>query len=209
MGKLWVENITNYPNVQYTDEDLSATHTDDSNNIEKWDEYGLEVLQWLHVRRKLTPLIYAAATNIDPFDNWGGLTQAIRDIAIKWICAPYVLRVPAITDTEDRENWEVLMKQSRGVGEKCSGGRAFIIELMRERAADNLRTEIWDYNTSNQFYYDTAAHIEAYTFANTNDLIYWISNEAGTPYENNGFAQTSYYSVIIKNDLINIYNGFY
>ncbi len=206
--KLWIENIA-IPNVEYTDADLSATHIDYSNNIEKWNEYGLEVLQWMHVRRKIEPLVYNAATITTPFDNWANVSNDIKAIGIKLIVVPYALRVPAVTDAEDIINWHNLMRYTRGIVEKCSGGRPLIVELMRERAADNVRTEIWNYNTSNQFYYDTASHITAFEFANTRDLIEWLTNEVGSPYEFDGFAQKSYFTTELKDDLVTIYNGFY
>ncbi len=204
--KLWVENIS-FPNVQYTDEDLSATHTDYSNDIEKWKQYGYEVLQWMHVRRKIQSLV-VGIVNPD-YSNWGGLTQAQKDIAINLILAPYALRVPAVTDEEDSENWVNLVKNTRGISGKCAGGRAYVIELMRERVSDNLRVELWSHTTADAFYYDTSTHITAYEFANTPDLIQWLTNAAGSPYENDGFAQKSYYSDGLKDDLVNIYYGFY
>ena len=41
------------------------------------------------------------------------------------------------------------------------------------------------------------------------DFKQWLTNEVGSPYENNGFAQTAYYSVQMKDDLMLIYNGNY
>lgn len=208
MKKLWIENIA-LPNVEFTDDDLSATHTDFSNDVEKWNEYGLQVLQWMHVRRRIQPLVHAASTVSTPFDNWANVSSEIKSIAIEFIVVPYALRVPTITDEEDQANWKVLMQNTRGINEKCNGGRPFIIELMRERAADNIRTELWDYDTADQFYYDTANHITAFEFANSRDLIEWITNEVGSQYENDGFAQKSYFTTELKNDLVNIYNEFY
>lgn len=207
MEKLWIENIINLPNVQYTDADLSATHTDESANIEAWDLYGLEVLQFMHVRRSILPLVILKAGA--DFSTWSNLTPNEQAIAINWVIAPYSLRVPTITDEADKQNWTNLIKLTRGITGKCTGGRPFIIELMRERVADNLRTETWATETAENFYFDTIEHITAYEFANTKDLIQWLTNEIGSPYENAGFAQTSYYSTELKDELAEIYNGFY
>jgi hypothetical protein len=203
--KFWIENIIEYPNVQYTDADLSATHTDESENIAAWDRYGLEVLQYMHVRRSIIPLVIAKAGA--DYSNWDSLTPEEQAIGINWIAAPYSLRVPTITDQTDRENWNKLVKCSRGVSEECTEGRSYIIELMRERVADNLRTEAWTNAIAENFYFDTAENIEAYEFANASNLIDWINNEG--QYENAGFKQTSYYSLELENDLTQIYNGFY
>jgi hypothetical protein len=203
--EFWIENIIEYPNVQYTDADLSATHTNESENIVAWDRYGLEVLQYMHVRRSIIPLIITkAGAN---YSNWDNLTPKEKVIAINWIAAPYSLRVPAISDETDRQNWNKLVRCTRGISEKCTEGRPYIIELMRERVADNLRTEDWTKTITENFYFDTAENILAYEFANASNLIDWITN-AGE-YQNAGFKQASYYSLGLENDLVEIYNGFY
>ena len=211
MSKLWTEKIVTVKDVAYQDIEPSwGNGADDcTSDILSLDKYGLKVLQFTHVRRLLQIAIVTKL--LGDFNNWGThLTSDERSIAIKWIVAPYVLRVPAIPDEDDQANWFIMVKNLRGVSNSTSlQGREYIIELMRERASDELRREIWTYNEANQFFYDTDSHIRAYNFANTSDLIDWISNKVGSSFENDGFAQTTYFSSTLKDDLISIYNGYY
>ena len=120
------------------------------------------------------------------------------------------MRVPAISDDDDRANWQDMIRHLRGI-ESIDDlqGREYIIELMRERASDELRVEEWDNATSNSFFYDTDSHIRAYEFANTTDLIDWISNTVGSDYESDGFAEKTYFTTTLRDELISIYNNFY
>lgn len=212
MSKFWVENNNNDPQVRFQNDSPDydeITFTDKSNDIILWDKYGLDVLQYMHVRKKLQIAIVTKL--LGNFNNWAThLSNDERLIAIKWICAPYVLRVPTVSDSEDSENWNNMVRELKGVYDFSEEkGREHIIEIMRERASNELRVENWGNSTSNQFYYDTKEHIFAYQFANTTDLIDWISNKVGSPYENEGFAQAAYFSTTLKDDLIEIYNSSY
>jgi len=216
MSKLWIENTSNYPSVICSSLDYSTTHTDKTTDVISWDKYGLDVLQYLHVRRKIQPLIIAKCSSnpLDSntyFDNWtNGLTLEEKKIACNWIIAPYSLRITINSDADDLSLWTILVEKSKGFNIlKDTEGRAYIIEEMRMRVSENLRKDLWTFATSNQFYYDTKDHIMAYMFANTTDLIDWISNKVGSLYENNGFAQTSYYDATLQTDLIKIYNDYY
>lgn len=206
MSKLWIEDSETIPATAYQDTSPAGSWTDYSNNIIKWDCYGLEVLQFMHARRHISTLI---AVKTAMFTNWNALTSEEKDIACKWVAAPYALRMLVVSDSDDRDNYINLIRKLRGVPFTEYEGREHIIELMRERVADQKRVETWGDTELNAFYYDTASHIDAFTFANTKDLIQWITNEVGSDYENAGFADESYYDATLKTDLEDIYNAYY
>lgn len=204
--KIWVENIA-YPNVQHTDDDLSATHTDISNNIEQLAEHGEKVLQWMYVRKKIQGIVYTKATTTTPFDNWAnGLTANEKQIAADWVVAPYALRLTVNTDDQDKVNWQRVVDKTKGFNLLSdTEGRAYVVEVMRQRTSDELRREAWTKETADTFYYDTQDHIFGFMFADTNDLIQWITNEVGSPYENDGFEQKTYWSQALEDDLVALY----
>lgn len=208
MSKLWIEDNEVIPAVVYQTIDPSiGANTYSEATIEQWAQYGESQLQFMHTRSNIQVLV---ATKSAMFTNWGALTSEEQIIAVQWICAPYALRVPFITDNEDKENWNYMVQKLRGVGTiDTLEGREYISELLRERVSDEVRREVWDNDTSNSFYYDTERLLGAYRFANAQDLIAWISNKVGTPFENDGFAEKSYYTNDLKEDLVLIYNSSY
>jgi hypothetical protein len=217
MSKLWIENIPGQKNVQYTSADLSSTHTDESSSIEAWDNHGLKVLQYMHVRRHISVLV---ATKSAMFSLWGDLTPEEQEIAARYVVAPYALRKTVYSDDEDRENYQYLIQKLRGVPKQSLEGRSYIVETMRERVADKKRVEQWGDDQLDAFFDHTNDYITGYEFANKRKLIHWICNEPGTPFENDGFAEATYvdssdgqtkslFDQAVKDDLVAIYYDYH
>ena len=209
MKKFYVEKNEAIPNVQYTSADLSATHDDMSGDITSIDLYWKTELQMMHARRLIKSAVVAVAGS--DYSTWGNLSSDEQKIASKWICAPYALRVPThYTDAEDKENWKRVIQHNQGwTFPDVIEGRACVIEKMREHTADQLRVENWTYADSNDFLKEVIDFMMTYIFGEDQRLIQWITNEVGSAYENAGFAQKTYFSTTLRDELVDIYNEYY
>ena len=216
MGKLWIEKNESDPEVIHSHDDLSSTHDDKSSDPVSWNDYGLQAMDYHVCREHIKELCIIAANPNYPtidFSGWAGLSQAHRDVYIKWVVCPYVLRVPAITDEQDAANWREIVINTEGRPYELLKGRAKIAEDMRLAITDYVRKEFWvagDYeaNLSKAQEMDRATWDKLlwYEKSRAQDFRQWLTNEVGSPYENDGFAELSAYHDDIKNDLLDIYN---
>jgi hypothetical protein len=212
--KLYVENNESIPAIKVLqDSDPAPSGYTEKTSIEDWYKYGNEVLgaffgfNYLTWRTEIFNLIIGIVGN--DYTNWNNLNNEQKSIAIDLILAPYSLRVPTISDEQDLKNWNELIVISQGLPVSKYEGRAKIIEKMREAVSNELRTETMSKEDADLFYKDTFDLISYFQASNSPDFKQWLTNEVGTPYENNGFAQKIYYSITRKNYLLSIYQGNY
>lgn len=206
--KLWVENGQAIPAVVYAENPTNLDFTDYETSIEKWSEYGLQVKDFNFVRNKILTLVVSI---VQPnYSLWNNLTLDQKKIACKFVVAPYALRVPTIfTDEEDKEHWRKVLELTQGQPISVMQGRARIFQEMRIYVGEYLRTDQITLANTQDFYKSVYNLANWFVNSNSPDFKWWINNEVGTPYENDGFAQKSYYSQAIKDGLNTIYSGDY
>lgn len=198
MKKLFIENIDNYPAVVFAESAPSENFTDCSNDIEKWDWYGLQVLQYIQVRGYIFDLVKSVGNNLTP-------TQ--MKIAAKWICLHYPVRLLCVTEEEDLENFKVLYEQTSGVTKENLFGRNRIVAEIKQLITLNyFRKGLISKNDIDIFFNIVKGELEEYIATNSPKFWDWISNSVGTAYENNGFKQQTFYNENLKNEILNIMN---
>lgn len=180
---------------------------DKSNDILAWDKYGSTVLDLDRYRYEMKILFYAEAGT--QLENWANLSSEKQLIGAKYFFIPYALRMMLLSDDEDKINWSWLIEETQGVPVQTYKGRARTFDEMRKKVADFVRTEQLSMEDSQQMLKDVGEMTDWYIRANTPDFKQWIINEAGSSYENNGFAQKSYFSATLRDELYSIYNGNY
>jgi len=206
MSKLWIETGGTAAFIQEIAP--SVNYEDKTSDISAWDKYGLRVKDYKYVQYRIKMLVLAI-TGLD-FSTYGNLTDEEKKLAAKWMSAPYILRVPSqYSDEEDRENWLRLIELSEGHNKLSTQGRARIFEEMRQRVSEELRVEAMALEDSQDFFRTCFIDSQAYIACNDPQFKFWLDNTVGEQYENNGFAQKSYYNETLKNDLLSIYNGEY
>jgi hypothetical protein len=210
--KLWIENIS-IPAILYQEDTPSGDYLDKTNDAVYWDLYGMQVMDYIFVRDNINNLLFPICNpNYPPtidFSGWNNLTAAQKEIMARYVLAPYALRLTIYTDQEDKNHWQSLIQVTQGLQNNnyLFTGRAMIIEKMRSCVADKVRIETFSMAESQIFFKDVFDFTEWYIRAACPDFKQWLTNEIGSPYENDGFAQKSYYSEALKNSLMDIYNG--
>lgn len=178
---------------------LPIGFTDKTIDIVSLDHYGTNKINY-HWCRKMIQAAVIAKAGVD-FSTWGSLTTEEQKIASKWIASPYSLRVPAhYTDEEDKANWGNVLKRSYT-------GRCKTIEAMRIRVGDDIRIGLITLEDAHDFYFTCTDFVEAFKHSAAPNLIQWITNEVGSAYEFDGFAQKTYFNATLKDNLLSIYNG--
>lgn len=137
------------------------------------------------------------------FSDWGNLSDEEKLISIKWVVAPYALRVSMISDDQDKVNWNKLIVESQGKPVHSYRGRALVVELMREAVGDELRRELISKDDIDDFYESTQQLLDSYVASNSPSFKDWLCGEF------DGFSQKSYFSIERRDYLMNIYNGNY
>lgn len=182
---------------------VSSTHSSldgyqDISSIENWDSSTL--LDWSRRRDEILPLFYAESGN--QLQNFAGMSIEKKLIGCKYFLLPYNIRTTIISDEQDSINWDFLLKMTKISREEC-------VEAMRVKVGQYMRLGTLTLEETQDFYTRVYQMIIWFDEANKPDFKQWLFNEVGSPYENNGFAQMTYYSESIKNDLMDIYNGSY
>ena len=173
---------------------------EDISSMENWD--NSDVLDWARRRNEISPLFYAIAnTDLSTYSN---LTASEKLIGAQYFFAPYSLRVTnsIVTETEDLENWDFLLTQSKENRER-------VVEYMRHQTGQYVRTEVLTLAQTQDFFKDVFELSNWFIEANIPDFKQWLTNEVGSIYETAGFAEKAYYSSGLKDELIDIYNGKY
>lgn len=207
MKKLWVENIPNLPAVVWAEQAPNQDFADKTNDIIAWDLYGKKVLDLDRYRYEMKAPFYAEAGGA--LQNWATLSVEKKLIGAKYFFVPYALRITVITDAEDEANWTQLVEETQGTPVQIYRGRAKTFDEMRKRVAQYVRKEQMSMTNSQQMLKDVGLMVEWYIHSNSPDFKQWLTNEVGSPYEADGFAQKPYYSLALKNELYDIYNGNY
>ncbi len=157
-------------------------------------------LDWARRRDVLLPFFYAEAGA--QLENFSGMSSQKKLNACIFFMVPYSVRMQIINDTQDAKNWDFLLTMTKQSREAC-------VEAMRIKVGQYMRLGTITLTETQDFYTHVVELIMWFNDTNKPDFKQWISNEVGSPYENDGFAQKSYYNVDIKNDLMDIYNGNY
>jgi hypothetical protein len=200
MKKLWIENIDNPAKVFCVDSP-NENFTDESNNMISWDK-AIYIMDWSRRRDMISPLFYIKANY--NLSNYNSLSLDEKIIGAKYFLVPYSLRVTnnIVTEIEDKLNWINLLKETKQSRISC-------IEAMRLHAGDYVRTGGLSLQLTQQFFKDVYSLLILFTESNLPDFKLWLINEIGSNYENNGFAQKSYFSSSLRDELMLIYNGDY
>lgn len=200
-SKLWVGDDISVPICLYQDNDPGIPYIDQSSSEYHWDTYGQRVLSFSGARNKinniLIPKLNPSYPTID-FSGWSTATQQEKDIACKWIIAPYSLRITHVTEAKDIENWDMLVA-------KTKVDRYNRVERMRIIVSEEYRKDGLTKDDSDDFLESVSDLMIQHIEGNTPDLKQWISNEVGSLYETDGFAEKTYYSETLKNDLLDSY----
>lgn len=201
--KLWIENIENLPAVVWQLEAPSQNYNDCTNDIVKWDSHGLlaktavDQFCYKRVRDKLIPLIITAV--YPDFSNWANVSQEVRTIAAKWIIAPYALRLTVQSEVQDLIFFNEMYEKSK------ASRKVIAAKLANHVAVNYYRTGVITEAQAASFTLDTSSLVYEYLEFSSSSFRQWLTN--AVPYENAGFAQKDYYSLALKNELLEIYNG--
>ena len=214
--KLWIENVSSPDCIRYQENEPTSVDgfSDFTNDLEKWDQYGdlarLENGRFLQYKQKREIIIGLVLSIVNPdFSGWTAASQETKEIAAKHIVAPYSLRMAVVgDDAVDYKNFAHLVTQTSGISRENLIGRQRVVEEMRFFVALNYyRKEILQKADSDDFMMSTMPHINSYLGTNAPDLKFWITNVIGSPFENDGFAQKSYFSTTLMAELMSIYYG--
>lgn len=197
-----MDNGTLLPDVLFKtfDTTIDDANYEDYSSIENW--YNSDLLDWARRRDEISPLFYAITGG--DFSGYSNLTASEKLIGAKCFLAPISHRITngVVTETEDKENWNFLLAQTKKSRLDC-------VEAMRVSVGEDIRTGTLTLTQTQDFFRDVRIMITNFEQTNDPNFKQWLTNEVGSAYENNGFSQKSYYSVNLKNKLLNIYNGKY
>jgi hypothetical protein len=137
------------------------------------------------------------------FAGWGNLSAHEKECVSRHILAPYVLRVPAVfSDEDDVLNTDVLL-------DKTLTDRQNTIEKMRRSVfVHKVRTGQMTLTSSQAFAKDTKYLFDLYILSNDPSFKQWLTNAAGSPYENDGFEEKAYWSQELEDELVSIYDNY-
>lgn len=207
MKKLWVENIENNKAIVWGENAPNIDFEDKTDDLISWDLYGKKVLDLDRYRYEMKAPFYALAGN--SLENWASLSAEVKEIGARMFFIPYALRLTVVTEEQDYANWEELIEKTQGTPTQNYIGRAKTFDVMREIVAHRVRKELMSMSDSQQMLKDVGLMADQFIRANSPDFKQWLTNEVGSPYELNGFEQTSYYNFTLKNELYDAYNGNY
>lgn len=218
MKKLLIENIENYPVVLLYDTDTLTPDgfTDVTTDLQKWDlncvgaktETG-SIVDYKVMRDNLKNVIFGYFLNPN-YSNWGTVDAIVRQMASKHFFASYAMRLSQHSEQQDKDYFMFLYSETKGLNKLKLKGRPRILEEMWERVAVNYyRTETITQSQSEDFTLSTQDLAWKYLNYSSNHLKQWLSNEVGSEFENDGFAQKNYFSTTLRDELLNIYYGNY
>ena len=185
--KLQIEQNQTNPAILWQ-ETLHPNFTDATGDIVALDKHGKSKIGYKRTRDLISAAVMTDTNNLA---NWN--TYAHQSIAIRWVCVPYAMRVPTISESEDLANWNLMADATKE-------GREEIIEIMRIRVSDELRKETLTKTDLDNFWDDTFTMINSYMGANSPDFKNWLIGD---------FSTKTYWSQSLEDDLLNIYNGYY
>lgn len=183
---------------------------EDITSAKNWDKYGDLVTDYLFYRYEIQCLLIPKCNPNYPtidFSGWSNLTNSEKFLMCKYILAPYQLRLTVQDDNDDEKCWFNLLNITQGVRAERFTGRALLIEKMRKCVANKVRKEEMEMAVTQQFFKDVFLFIQYYIAAAAPDFMLWLTNAEGTEFESDGFAQKTYYTEELKNELMDIYEG--
>jgi hypothetical protein len=207
MKKLWIEDTELHPSVVWSENAPNQDFIDKTNDVVSWDMYGNQALDYDRYRYEMKSPFYALAGN--QLQNWGSLSSEIKEIGARYFFVPYALRLTIVTEEQDYANWDNLIIKTQGTPVENYVGRAETFDKMRRKVANLVRREEMSMTDSQQMLKDVGQMVDWYIRANSPEFKQWLTNEVGSAFESDGFAQKNYYSLALKNDLYDIYNGNY
>jgi hypothetical protein len=175
----------------------------DISSVENWDLFGTLATDYIFSRYEIEIILIPKANPNYPtidFSGWNSLSDSEKLLMAKHVLAPKSLRITILSTEEDYYNWKNLIIVTKENREK-------LIEEMRLKVAYSILEEEMNIKDSQDFFKDLFPLTEFYINTASPDFKFWITNAVGTPYENDGFAQKVYYSVGLKNSLVDIYEG--
>lgn len=170
----------------------------DISSVITWDKSNL--LDWARRRDEILPLFYAESGA--QLQNFAGMSTEKKLIGCRYFLIPYNIRMMLISDEQDAINWSYLLERTKESRKDC-------VEAMRLKTGQYMRTGQLTLEQTQLFYKDVFEYINWFEDANAPDFKQWLTNEVGSPYENSGFEQASYYLLELELDLMEIYNGKY
>jgi hypothetical protein len=183
------QEIENIPDSPFVISDIIPQGYEDYSSIVNW--YNCTFLDWARRRDNIKPLFYIkAGANLS---NYASLTDDEKWIGNVCFLVPLALRLQLWSSEDDQNGWARLIAERKKTRSMC------VAEQIRIGSLTLTQTQMFDK--------DTSLMISWYERSDALDFKQWLTNEAGSPYENDGFAEKTYYSQVIKGDLLNIYNG--
>jgi len=208
MKKFWIENIPDNPACLWQENTpANGDFVDATNDIIAWDKHGYKVLDLDRYRYEMKAPFYVLAG--EQLENWASLSSEVKMIGAKMFFIPYALRLTIVSEGQDYINWEEIIDKTQGTPTQIYIGRAKTFDVMRKVVAHRVRKELMPMSDSQQMLKDVGLMVDWFIRANSPEFKQWITNEVGTVYENDGFAQKTYYNLTLKNELYSIYNGDY
>ena len=177
---------------------ITDSNYEDYSSMEHWDASNF--LDWSRRRDEIAALFYAEAGA--QLQNFAGMSTAKKILACKYFLIPYNIRLQIVDNETDMENWATLLEYTKQSRQAC-------IEAMRKHVGQYIRTGDLSLAETQSFFKDVRVHIQLFNDTNAPDFKQWLTNEVGSPYENDGFAQKSYFSSGLLAELLDIYNGNY
>jgi len=178
----------------------------DVNSLININKYWKQIGQYQQIRPILSGVLIAEiGAN---YAGWGSLTAEKKQIAVKWILAPYSLRMTVIGDSDDLDNFQELLEGTSGVIMQKLIGRTRVIEEMRQFIGLNyFRKDIISKNDIDSFYNDVSPLTVRYINSNDPHFYYWLNglNE----YAGIGLSSKTYFDQNMLDTLNKIYSGFY
>lgn len=185
-------------NPSFKMEESVSSGYEDITSIISWDKSGF--LDWSRRRDEIVPLFYSIAGL--QLENFSSLSIEEKLIGCKYFLIPLEIRTQIISDAQDSINWEFLLIETKISRVDC-------IESMRKKVGECIRIGSLTLEQTQIFFKDVFQYINWFIDTNSPEFKMWITNEVGTKYESDGFEQKEYYSLQLKNDLMEIYNGKY
>lgn len=207
MKKLWIENIELHPAVIWSENAPNQDFIDKTTDVVAWDLYGCNILDLDRYRYEMKAHFFNLAGL--QLQNWASLDNEIKIIGAKYFFVPYQKRLEVLTEEQDYSNWENLVEKTQGTPTQIYIGRAKTFDEMRRCVSHRVRKEIMPMGDSQQMLKDVGLMVDWFIRANAPEFKQWLTNEVGTPYENDGFSQKNYYNLDLKEKLYDIYNGNY
>lgn len=168
--------------------------------ISEW--YVSDQLDWSRRRNKIKPLFYTIA-NTD-LSNYANLTGEEKLIGAILFLVPYSLRVEntLVTEIQDKDNWTYLLQKTKESRVSC-------VESIRLAIGQHIRTGKITLTNSQKFFDDAYILTEMFKESNSPMFKKWLINEEGSKYEFGGFRNTAYWSQLLQDELMLIYEGGY